>query len=299
MMINLTIDIFENKKKEINNNNIFTNEKVKEEQLNKQLKEEELKNQKEKEKQTKYLQCLILLLKSGFLIPKQSFYLITNSKQLLSQFSIIDLIKQTISNLELNYNKLNEYVSKYNINQFEEPFKYNEKSKEKLNLITQNNEIDLCSKSQPFIIINLFTIIYIILGENYLEIPTKNLIINLYQTIFKKYKINSISKFYLNLFIFIIENLFLDIIPQKVNLSQIDINKINQLKNENPKLFNFNEMMKVSQSCSYLVLCLIDYFNYINKIYDDGTTYNEIKEANSKLKTYKSKLILLKARCKI
>ena len=189
------IDIFENKKKEINNNNIFTNEKVKEVQLNKQLKEEELKNQKEKEKQTKYLQCLILLLKSGFLIPKQSFYLITNSKQLLSQFSIIDLIKQTISNLELNYNKLNEYVSKYNINQFEEPFKYNEKSKEKLNLITQNNEIDLCSKSQPFIIINLFTIIYIILGENYLEIPTKNLIINLYQTIFKKYKINSISKF--------------------------------------------------------------------------------------------------------
>ena len=52
------------------------------------------------------------------------------------------------------------------------------------------------------------------------------------------------------------------------------MNKINQLKNENPKLFNVNEIMKVSQSCSYLVLCLIDYFNYINKIYDDGTTFN-------------------------
>ena len=290
------IDIFENKKKELNNNNVLINEKIKEEKLNKQLQEENLQIQKEKEK---YFQCLILLLKSGFLIPKKIFYLITNSNLILSQFSITDLIKQTISNLESNYNKLNEYVSKYNINQFEEPFKYNEKSKEKLNLITENNEIDLCSKSQPFIIINLFTIIYIILGENYLEIPTRNLIINLYQTIFKKYKINSISKFYLNLFIFIIEKLFLEIIPQKINLSQIDMNKINQLKNENPKLFNVNEMMKVSQSCSYLILCLIDYFNYINKIYDDGTTYNKIKEADSKLKTYKSKLILLKARCKI
>ena len=77
------------------------------------------------------------------------------------------------------------------------------------------------------------------------------------------------------------------------------MNKINQLKNENPKLFNVNEIMKVSQSCSYLVLCLIDYFNYINKIYDDGTTFNTIKEADSKLKTYNSKLILLKSRCKI
>ncbi len=160
--------------------------------MNKQLQDEKIKIQKKKEK---YLQCLILLLKSGFLFPKKIFYLITNSNLILSQFSIKDLIKQTISNLESNYNKLNEFISRYNINHFEEPFKYSEKSKEKLNLITENNEIDLCSKSQPFIIINLFTIIYIILGENYLEIPTRNLIINLYQTVFKKYRINSISKF--------------------------------------------------------------------------------------------------------
>ena len=39
-----------------------------------------------------------------------------------------------------------------------------------------------------------------ILDENYLEIPTKTLIINLYQTIFPKYKIKSISKnIYLNI----------------------------------------------------------------------------------------------------
>lgn len=42
--------------------------------------------------------------------------------------------------------------------------------------------------------INLFTIIYIILNENYLEIPTQSLILNLSQVILKKYKVNSISK---------------------------------------------------------------------------------------------------------
>jgi hypothetical protein len=43
-------------------------------------------------------------------------------------------------------------------------------------------------------VINLFTIIYIILNENYLEIPTQSLILNLSQVILKKYKVNSISK---------------------------------------------------------------------------------------------------------
>ena len=42
--------------------------------------------------------------------------------------------------------------------------------------------------------INLFTIIYIILNENYLEIPTQSLILNLSQVILKKYNVNSISK---------------------------------------------------------------------------------------------------------
>jgi hypothetical protein len=43
-------------------------------------------------------------------------------------------------------------------------------------------------------VINLFTIIYIILNENYLEIPTQSLILNLSQVILKKYNVNSISK---------------------------------------------------------------------------------------------------------
>jgi len=43
-------------------------------------------------------------------------------------------------------------------------------------------------------IINLFTIIYIILDESYLQIPTANLIINLSQTIMPKLDVYSLSK---------------------------------------------------------------------------------------------------------
>ena len=69
--------------------------------------------------------------------------------------------------------------------------------------MTQNDEVQLSCKNQPKEVINLFTIIYIILNENYLEIPTQSLILNLSQVILKKYNVNSISKnifyyYYLN-----------------------------------------------------------------------------------------------------
>lgn len=57
-------------------------------------------------------------------------------------------------------------------------------------------------------------------------------------------------------------------------------------------------MTKFSQTCSNLILCLCDFWNYINGIYEDGTSIVEIKKIYSKLKDYKSKLILLKGKCK-
>jgi hypothetical protein len=60
--------------------------------------------------------------------------------------------------------------------------------------MTEKEEIDLCCKMQSKEIINLFTIIYIILDESYLQIPTANLIINLSQTILPKLNMYSLSK---------------------------------------------------------------------------------------------------------
>ena len=80
------------------------------------------------------------------------------------------------------------------LNTFSKPFRYTDQTFIGIKKITEQEEIDLCCKVPSKEIINLFTIIYIILEESYLQIPTANLIINLAQIIMPKLKIYSISK---------------------------------------------------------------------------------------------------------
>jgi len=85
------------------------------------------------------------------------------------------LIKRTI--------KLNYFILQHDLNIFSKPFRYTNETFNGIKKITEQEEIDLCCKIPSKEIINLFTIIYIILEESYLEIPTANLIINLFQII--------------------------------------------------------------------------------------------------------------------
>ena len=80
------------------------------------------------------------------------------------------------------------------LNTFSKPFRYTDQTFIGIKKITEQEEIDLCCKVPSKEIINLFTIIYIILEESYLQIPTANLIINLAQIIMPKLKVHSISK---------------------------------------------------------------------------------------------------------
>ena len=74
---------------------------------------------------------------------------------------------------------------------------YTQQTFKNIKKITEKEEIDLCCKIPSREIINLFTIIYIILEESYLQIPTANLIINLSQIIMPKLNIHSISKLHI------------------------------------------------------------------------------------------------------
>ena len=75
---------------------------------------------------------------------------------------------------------------------------YTQQTFKNIKKITEKEEIDLCCKIPSREIINLFTIIYIILEESYLQIPTANLIINLSQIIMPKLNVHSISKLLIN-----------------------------------------------------------------------------------------------------
>ena len=81
------------------------------------------------------------------------------------------------------------------MNIFSKPFRYTNETFLGIKKITEQEEIDLCGKIPSKKIINLFTIIYIILEESYLQIPTANLIINLSQVIMPKLNVHSISKY--------------------------------------------------------------------------------------------------------
>ena len=81
------------------------------------------------------------------------------------------------------------------LNTFSKPFRYTDQTFIGIKKITEQEEIDLCCKVPSKEIINLFTIIYIILEESYLQIPTANLIINLSQIIMPKLNVHSISKY--------------------------------------------------------------------------------------------------------
>ncbi len=74
---------------------------------------------------------------------------------------------------------------------------YTQQTFKNIKKITEKEEIDLCCKIPSREIINLFTIIYIILEESYLQIPTANLIINLSQIIMPKLNVHSISKLHI------------------------------------------------------------------------------------------------------
>ena len=65
-----------------------------------------------------------------------------------------------------------------------------------LNFITKDQEVKLLDKDQPDIIIDLIIFLYNIIGESSEEFSGNKLIQNLFENIYKKYSVDSISKLY-------------------------------------------------------------------------------------------------------
>jgi hypothetical protein len=87
------------------------------------------------------------------------------------------------------------YDSNININSLEDDFLPSKTSINSLNFITKNEEEKIKNlKSNNENINTIIKIIYILINENYDEIKNENLINNLYEILFNKYKIDSISK---------------------------------------------------------------------------------------------------------
>lgn len=141
-------------------------------------------------------QCLLLLIKSGFLSINKKISLVSSIPMLYKEISLPSLLKEKISYIETVLHKITDFISKHDITQFNKLLIFSSTTQSSLNLIKKEDEYVLSHKIQPKEVLNLFTIIYIILDENYFKIPTQNLILNLVNVLLKKYNVDSISKQY-------------------------------------------------------------------------------------------------------
>jgi hypothetical protein len=148
-----------------------------------------------------------------------------------------------------------------------------------LYLINKDDETYLTTKSQSKNILNLITIIYIILNENYMKIPTQNLIIHMANTLFKKYNVDSIKM------------LLLYIIPQKTDISSEQMSQMRMLITENTNIFSICENNNnISKIGSYISLCIKEYYNYVNTQFNDGVTLFQIQNAIQDKETLETKI---------
>ena len=139
--------------------------------------------------------CLLLLIKSGYLSINKTISLVSSCPLLYKEFPLTSLLKEKITYIESVLHKISDFISKHDISQFNKPLIFSSTTQSSLNLIKKEDEYVLSHKIQPKEVLNLFTIIYIILDENYFKIPTQNLILNLVNVLLKKYNVDSISKF--------------------------------------------------------------------------------------------------------
>lgn len=73
-------------------------------------------------------------------------------------------------------------------------------------------------------------------------------------------------------------------------LSRLQIEKILGLCENNPKLFNTSELIKVNRACSYLSFVLKEIKDYISAKHTDGTFFEEIRYAKKRIDEIKSLL---------
>ena len=205
------------------------------------------------------------------------------TKKQILEYNII-LLKQNITELENKINKCNEKLAK--------KFSATKIAEFTLNFITKHIEdefkYDLFSsltddseKKQFFSYIKL---LYILLDENYDQIPDKNLIDDLY----KKINIKGYTNIKDYLYFIYIKN-------SKDNKAVENVDKINGLIKEIPEFLNYQNSLKYSKFISYNSYLIMEINSYDNdkvdtlKLKED--CINFIKIIYNKIKIYNEKNI--------
>jgi hypothetical protein len=149
-----------------------------------------------------YIKALFLTLNSNFINVKEKYYLAICHQIFIKNLNFKPIVAEKIKNLENRLYSLNQLYAK----QLDDPLTASQISKmftpskiasNGLNFFTKEDENNLCKKEQTEEILDVFRIIYIILNENYSDLPNNKLIENLFNSVMPKLKVENLSKQYI------------------------------------------------------------------------------------------------------
>ena len=229
------------------------------------------------------VEALYLALQSNYFNESQKIRLIFSNPELYKNFSKKLLLKELISSYETKYIKCSEFLSKYDLNIINKPFIPTKTAQNGLNFITKDEEGYLIKKEQPQEMISLFTVIYVLLNENYEQIEPQKIISNLFTEIYAKYQVDTIKALFLS-----------HIVKNANNLTQNQINILAKILRENPSMLSSTEILKINRSISYMIFIFKELFAFIFQKTQDGTFYYVIREGYKELNMLGEKIKRLK-----
>ena len=209
--------------------------------------------------------------------------MIFSNPELYKNFSKKLLLKELISSYETKYIKCSEFLSKYDLNIINKPFIPTKTAQNGLNFITKDEEGYIMKKEQPQEMISLFTVIYVLLNENYEQIEPQRIISNLFTEIYAKYQVDTIKELF-----------FSHIVKNANNLTQNQINVLAKILRENPSMLSSTEILKINRSISYMIFIFKELFAFIFQKTQDGTFYYVIREGYKELNMLGEKIKRLK-----
>ena len=229
------------------------------------------------------VEALYLALQSNYFNESQKIRLIFSNPELYKNFSKKLLLKELISSYETKYIKCSEFLSKYDLNIINKPFIPTKTAQNGLNFITKDEEGYIMKKEQPQEMISLFTVIYVLLNENYEQIEPQRIISNLFTEIYAKYQVDTIKELF-----------FSHIVKNANNLTQNQINVLAKILRENPSMLSSTEILKINRSISYMIFIFKELFAFIFQKTQDGTFYYVIREGYKELNMLGEKIKRLK-----
>lgn len=145
------------------------------------------------------LKALYIAVNSNYVPNKLKFQIATAIPVIKSNFDLKSLIKSKIANLNSKLSEIEQENSKYFTDTSVQSLIYKtftpgKTAQSGLAFVTKEEENNLCKKDQPEEILNVFRIIYLIIGEDIESVPSNKLIDNLINVVMPRIGVDALSK---------------------------------------------------------------------------------------------------------